>query len=212
MTTLPCVRPPMASGSTQGSAAIPKAPALRAPFLAALHRQRAEAPIDPRTTRVTRDPALEEPQNKHLACRDERPRPPRGLGQQALEGEGAERRERARSRRRGVEGIEHDPREGLELQPFRPSPAILLPPPEQTVPRARPELARLAEQLVTRLRVGRAREGALVELRLSLGAQEVDVRLVEGARGIVLETDAEPGLRAAIERELAARGLSLAAG
>ena len=99
----------------------------------------------------------------------------------------------------------------VDLVPFRPLPSVLTPPPVPVASQAtvRTDVSRLAEQLVTRLRVGRAKEGAVVELRLSVGDRELDVRLLETARGIELSTDADPSMRQALSRELAARGLDV---
>lgn len=99
-----------------------------------------------------------------------------------------------------------------DLAPFRLLPTVLTAPiaPTSAPSMARVELARAAEQLVTRLRVGRTREGALVELRLALGGRELDLRLVETPHGIELHTnDADDGLRRALASELAARGLAI---
>ncbi|MBN8617109.1 MAG: hypothetical protein J0L92_41405 [Deltaproteobacteria bacterium] len=102
-------------------------------------------------------------------------------------------------------------RDPADLAPFRPLPAVLSPPPMPVASQVtiRADVSRLAEQLVTRLRVGRAKEGAVVELRLSVGDRELDVRLVETVRGIELQTDADPSMRQALSRELAARGLDV---
>jgi hypothetical protein len=102
-------------------------------------------------------------------------------------------------------------RDPADLAPFRLLPAVLSPPPAPVAsqPAVRNDISRLAEQLVTRLRVGRGKEGAIVELRLSVGDRSLDVRLVETARGIELQTDAEPSMRQALARELAGRGLDV---
>lgn len=103
--------------------------------------------------------------------------------------------------------IERDP---TDLAPFRPLPVLTPPQVPVSPPVAhRADLARIAEQVVTRLRVGRSREGALVELRLAVGERAVDLRLVETSHGIELHTDADEPMRRALARELAARGLAI---
>lgn len=105
------------------------------------------------------------------------------------------------------EAVERDP---SELAAFRVLPSVLQPPaPVAPPPTARTDVARLAEQLVTRLRVGRTREGAMVELRLSLGDRELDVRLLETPHGLTLQLEGDDALHGAIQRELLARGLPL---
>lgn len=104
-------------------------------------------------------------------------------------------------------------REVGELAAFRPLPSVLQPPPTPLEPptAARAELARAAaEQLVTRLRVGRTREGALVELRVRVGGRELDVRLAESANGVTLHTD-DDALRSALVQELGRRGVRVEA-
>jgi hypothetical protein len=105
---------------------------------------------------------------------------------------------------------EPDPCEPLAA--FRLPPQVLQAPSGAVAPPPAPrnEVARLAEQLVTRLRVGRSREGASVELRLALSGRELDVRLVETAHGLELHADGDDTLCEAIARELVARGLPLA--
>ncbi len=91
-------------------------------------------------------------------------------------------------------------------------PSILSPPPAPLAPAHAPpppEVLLAIERLVSRLRVGRSREGALVELRVTLGGREVDVRLTETHEGIVLVTD-EPALARRLGGELARRGIALA--
>jgi len=110
---------------------------------------------------------------------------------------------------RALPAREADP----DLVPFRPLPAVIAPTPSPvSPPAARTDVPRLAEQLVTRLRVGRAREGAVVELRLSLAERgELDVRLVEAAHGIELHVEgADESLERALHRELERRGVCLA--
>jgi hypothetical protein len=103
-------------------------------------------------------------------------------------------------------------RDAAELPAHRLLPQALQPPPSLVAPHAlaRPELQRVAEQLVTRLRVGRSREGASVELQLTLGGRELDVRLLETMHGLEVHADGDDALRDAITRELRARGLPLA--
>ena len=122
------------------------------------------------------------------------------------------REESAAKGARRVDPPREAEREPSELLAFRPLPQILQPPPMTIVtpPAPRGDLGRLADQLVTRLRVGRSREGAAVELRLALGDRELDVRLVETPHGLELHTSADDALRDAMTRELTARGLTLA--
>lgn len=86
-----------------------------------------------------------------------------------------------------------------------PAPVTLAPQPPRV------DVARLAGEVLTRLRVGRAREGAVVELRVRLsGRGELDVRVVESARGLELQADgADEPLRRALRDELARRGLDV---
>lgn len=100
--------------------------------------------------------------------------------------------------------------ERTDLAPFRPLPTILGPGAAPT----RPTPSALApspwSELVTRLRVGRTREGALVQIRLELpGRGRLDVEIVDAVDGVEIRAeDASPKLREALTRELARRGLS----
>lgn len=104
-----------------------------------------------------------------------------------------------------------------DLQTFRPPPSVLAPPgafaavvvSSRPPPIPRADLARLAEQLVTRLRVGRSRDGAVVELRLAVAGRDVEVRLRERDGEIEVELEgADDRLRAALNAELSARGVT----
>jgi hypothetical protein len=65
-------------------------------------------------------------------------------------------------------------------------------------------------EALTRLRVGRTRDGALVQIRLELpGRSTLDVEVLESIDGVEVDAgDASPILRAALARELARRGLT----
>lgn len=125
------------------------------------------------------------------------------------EGGGTLRRDARPLREPRLDTARDDPwREELALH-LRPS--ILVPPAPPVSPVASPlppELWRAVEQLVSRLRVGRSREGAIVELRVTLEGREVDVSLLEVSEGIVLRTG-DPDLDGRLERELAQRGVAV---
>ncbi|GAB4198812.1 MAG: hypothetical protein OHK0013_08370 [Sandaracinaceae bacterium] len=92
------------------------------------------------------------------------------------------------------------------LVPFRPLPAVLVAPP---APVLQPPGPTVSPSPLLRLRVGRSREGEIVQLRLRApDGSELDVEVIASSRGVVIHAgDASPAWRARLARALDARGV-----
>lgn len=99
------------------------------------------------------------------------------------------------------------PVEPWELAPFRPAPSVLAPP---TLGPAPPVVPPPMPACLVRLRVGRSRDGEVVQLRVRTPeGRELDVDVVASPRGIEVRAEgASAAWKARLARTLAARGVS----
>jgi hypothetical protein len=111
---------------------------------------------------------------------------------------------RSRARLDTRDDLPGDPSWGLA--PFRPVPAVLVPPSLAPATASPPPLP----PCLVRLRVGRSRDGELVQLRVRApDGRELDVEVRASPRGVEVHAEgASDAWKAHLARTLAARGVA----